>query len=99
MCLGVGAERLLRWFAHLLGGVESRGHSQYSVFVPSSSEVVVGFCFFFILLSRICPICACMQLFLVPYNFFVFCCSRRRLSRRKPGSTAAKGLRSQPVSE
>ena len=50
MCLGVGAEGLLRWFAHPLGGVESKRHSQHSAFVPSSSEVVVGFCVFFIFL-------------------------------------------------
>ena len=36
------------------------------------------------LLLIICPnIAACVQLFLVPYSFFVFCCSRRRLSRCK----------------
>ena len=38
---------------------------------------------FLYLLSRICPNCACTQLFLVPYSFFVFCCSRRCLSRCK----------------
>ena len=48
VCLGVGAEGLLGWFAHPLGGVESKGHSQYSASVPSSSEVVVGLvCLFF----------------------------------------------------
>ena len=29
------------------------------------------------------PQLACMQLFLVPYSFFVFCCWRRRASRYK----------------
>ena len=53
MCLGIGTERLLRWFAHPLGGVESRGHSQYSAFVPSSSEVVVGFCFFYLVIQNL----------------------------------------------
>ena len=30
-----------------------------------------------------CPGCTLVQLFLVPYSFFVFCCSKRRLSRCK----------------
>ena len=51
-----------------------------------------------ILLSRICPNCACTQLFLIPYSFFVFCRSRRRLSRCENCGTAAEGPRSQPVS-
>ena len=50
------------------------------------------------LLSRICPNCACMQLFLVPYSFFELCCLKRGVSRCKPCSTAAEGPRSQPVS-
>ena len=50
-------------------------------------------------MTRICPNCSCTQLFLVPYSFFVFCCSRRCLSRCKHCSTAAKGPRSQTVSE
>ena len=46
--------------------------------------MVVGFCLFVrfcILLSILRPNCTCMQLFLVPYSFFVFCCLRRHLSR------------------
>ena len=81
------------WVVLRAGGI----HSTLLLFL-ALQKWWLGFVFF-ILLSRICPICACMQLFLVPYNFFVFCCSRRRLSRRKHSSTAAKGLRSQPVSE
>ena len=46
----------------------------------SGSWVFWSFC---ILLSIICPSCACMQSFLVPYSFFVFCCLRRLLSRCK----------------
>ena len=38
---------------------------------------------FCILLSIICPNCACTQLFLVPSSFFVFCCWRRCLSKCK----------------
>ena len=44
----------------------------------SNSWSFGSFCF---LLSRICLSWACAQLFLVPYSFFVFCCSRRHLSR------------------
>ena len=39
-----------------------------------------------------------MKLFLVPYNFFVFCCLRRGVSRRKHSSTAAKVPCPRPVS-
>ena len=47
---------------------------------------------FCILLSRICPDCACTQLFLVPYSFFVSVAPGDIC----PGaSTAAKGPRSQ----
>ena len=46
-----------------------------------------------ILSPRICPDCTCMHLFLVPYSFFVFCCSRRPLFRCK---LCSKGF--QPVS-
>ena len=49
---------------------------------PSSSEMAVGsFCLFCIFWSRICPNCICAQLFLAPYSFFVFCISRRGVSR------------------
>ena len=40
-----------------------------------------------------------LQLFLVSYSFFVFCCWRRGLSTHKYCSTVAKAPRSQPVSE
>ena len=48
--------------------------------------------------SRIWPKCVCTQLVLGPYSFFVFCCWRRGVSRRKHCSTAVKHPRSQPVS-
>ena len=35
----------------------------------------LGFLVSLYLSSRICPNCPCMQLFLVPCNFFTFCCS------------------------
>ena len=50
--------------------------------------VCLSFC---ILWSRICPNCACMQLFLVPCSLFAFCSSRRGMSGYKRCSTAAKG--------
>ena len=64
---------------------------QCPAFAPHSSEVAVGFFWSFcILLSIICPNCARLQLFLVPYSFFAFCCLRS-----PDASTAAKGPRSQ----
>ena len=84
MCPGVGLQGCLRRSAHHFGGAECRGHAQCPVFAPSSSEVAVGFLgSFCILLPRIRPNGTCTQLFLVPVSFFVFCCSRRRLSRCK----------------
>ena len=43
------------------------------------------------------PQLRCMELFLVPYSFFVYHCSRRGVSRYKLCSTAAKGPGPQPV--
>ena len=45
---------------------------------------------FLYLFCPICPNYASIQLFLVSYSFFVFCCSRRCLSRCKHYVTAAK---------
>ena len=90
-CPGVRLEGWLRWFAHPLG---TRSllllHTPWlcsRLFGGSSWASLVFSC----LLSRICLNCACMQLFLVPYSFFVFCCLRRCLPRCKHHSTAAKG--------
>ena len=76
-----GLEGWLRWFAHPLGGAVCRGHVQYPAFAPGSSKVAVGG--FGLFWSRICPNYTWMQLFLVPYSFFVFCCWRRGVSRCK----------------
>ena len=35
--------RWLRWSAHPFGGAVCRGHEQYPVFAPDTSEVTVGF--------------------------------------------------------
>ena len=99
VCPGAGPEAWLRCFAHPSGGGVCRGHAQFPAFAPGSSKVAVGF--YGLLVSfgfRICLNCSCMQLFLVAYSFFVFCCSRRGVSRCKHCNTTAKSPRSQPVS-
>lgn len=71
-----------------LRGAEGRGHPQGPA--SASTTHFLSVLFFFLLqalqkwqlsfsvslylLSRICPGCACTQLFLVPYRFLVFCC-------------------------
>ena len=99
------AEGWLKWSAHhCLCGVACRGVActvpyicfEHSIFAPGSSEMAVGFFFPFLSFwSRICPNGARTQLFLVPYSFCVFCCSRRAVSRCKHCGTAAKCPRSQ----
>ena len=86
----VRVEGWLRWSAHPLGGALCRDHTQYPAFAPSTSEVAVGFWPFCILLFIIFPNCACMQLSLVPYSFFIFCCSRRCLPRCKHSSKGSQ---------
>ena len=106
VCPGLRPEGWLRCFAHPSGGGVCRGQAHYlcfcprhPIFAPGSSKLAVGFFGLFVSFgSRICPNCAYTQLFLVPYSFFVFCCSRKGVSRCKYCSTAAKGPRSQPVS-
>ena len=92
---GFGPEGKLKWFAHPLGGIVCRGHARHSV---HSKVAVLDFFISLYLLSRICTNCTCMQLFLIPYSFFVFCCARRDVSRCKQCSTAEKGFRFQSVS-
>ena len=50
-------------------------------FAPSSSEMAVGLWCFYVLLFEIAF--ACVQLYLVPYGFFVVCCSKKCLFRCK----------------
>ena len=100
VCPGVGPDGWLRWSAHPFGGVVCKGHAQCPAFAPGSSRAAVGLFGLFVSFgSRICPSCACTQLFLVPYSFFVFCCSRRGVSRckhcSKGSQVPAKGHRSQ----
>ena len=56
----------------------------------------LGFDLFRILLFIICLNCTHVQLFLVPYNFFIFCCWKRCLSMCKDCSRVC---RFQPVSD
>ena len=102
---GAGLEGWLRCFAHSFGGVECRWHARYPAFAADPLLLLLLFfrsgswAFWSLrIFSRICPNCACTQLFSVPYRFFVFCCMRRCLSRCKHCSTAAEGRTSQPVS-
>ena len=86
---GIWPEGWLEWSPHPLGGAVGSDHVQYPDFTPDTSEVAVGFLVFCILFI-ICPNCACMQLFLVPYSFF--CCSRRLLSRCRHCSKGSQVL-------
>ena len=98
---GVRPEGWLRCSAHPSGGVVCRGHALYPAFAPGSSEMAVGFFGLLYLLSRICPNCACRQLFLVPYSFLVFCCWRRGVSRCQhcsKGSQVPAGLKPKQLS-
>ena len=66
--------------------------SQHPAFVPSSSEVDLGFAWSFSILSIIYPSCTCIQLCLVPVVSLYFIAQGDIC----PGaSTAAKGLRFQ----
>ena len=61
-------------------------------------SVSLAFWSFCIFHPKFFLIAARMQLFLVPYSFFVFCCSKRGMSRCQHCSTAAKGPGPRPVS-
>lgn len=91
VCPGVRLGRWLSCFAHPLGGVACRGHAQYTAFC---SQLLKNSDWVFSLLVslgfRICPSCTCMQLFLVPHNFFVCYCSRRGMFSCRHCSPEAK---------
>ena len=80
----------VRCFADPVGGAVCKGLVQYPLFAFNTLFLLralqrwqLGFWSFHILLSIDLPQLASMQLFLVPYSFFVFCCWRRRVSRYK----------------
>ena len=86
------------------GGVECRGACAVTLLLlPALQKWHLGFggqfFFFFGLFLSFGPefACVCTQLFVVPYSFFVFCSSRRGVSRCKHCSTEAEGPR--PVSD
>ena len=89
LCPGVGPEGWRRWSAHPFGAV-CRGHAQDPVFAPDPlllrpalQKWQLGFFGLFVPFVQNLPQLHVTQLFLVPYSFFVFCCSRRGLSRCK----------------
>lgn len=90
----------LRWFAHLSVMLSAGGIavvcfcSDTQVFAPSFSEMTVGFFGLYHLGPEFAPTA---QLFLVPYNFFVFFSWWGGVFRCKLCSTAAKSPR--PVSK
>ena len=62
--MGLGAAR--GWSAHHFGDAGHRDHEQDPGFAPDASEAAFGCLVFFgILLSIICPNCACLRLLLV----------------------------------
>ena len=63
--------------------------------LPASQKWQLGFWSFCILLSIICPNCTGMQLFLVPYSFFVSIAGGDSCPGASP---PIKGPRSQPAS-
>lgn len=75
-------EGCFRWSAHSLRGAVCRDHEQHPAF---ASDTSVEFWVFWYLVIHKLPRCACSQLVLVLYDFFVFCSSRRlrHLSRCK----------------
>ena len=98
-CEGRGGSRVwargvLRWFAHPLWWCCIQGaRAVHTVFTPGFFRSGNGVFWSFVSRVHNLPRCTCTQLlFLVPYNFFVFCCSRRHLSGT---STASKGPLSQ----
>ena len=79
--------------AHHSGSVECRGMLSTLLLLQALQKRQLGFLVSLYLLSKIWSKCTCMQLFLVPYSFFVFCargevCPGRSiaaLQRRIPG--------------
>ena len=86
MCPGAGSEGWLKWFAHPLGDVICRGACEVA---PPLLQAILKWQLWVLvsvtLVSIICPSCACLHLFLVPHSFFIFCSSRRGVSRCKQG--------------
>jgi len=97
----VESEGLPRWFAHRLGGAMCRGLCNTRLLLLTLcfcsrllKKQQLGFLVSLCPLSRICPNCACMQLFLVPDNSYFVAPGEMCLG----ASTAAKGPKSQFIS-
>ena len=97
VCSEVRLEGWLRCFVNPSGGVNCREHASTLLLLwafKSGIWVFWSLCVFCPEFVDKTPNCECMKLFLVPYNFFVFCCWKRGLSRCKHCSTCSKGPRS-----
>ena len=76
-----------------------RGHAQYPAFAPDTLFLLqalqkwqLGFFGLFVSFgSRICPNCACTQLFLVPYSFFVILLLKERCVQVQTLQQCSKG--------
>lgn len=98
----MGAEGL-RWFVRPSAVLSAGRHEQYSAFafathfsfVIGASEMAVEFFVVFVSFGSEFAPAVLAQLFLIPYIFFVFCCSRRGVPRCKFCSTASECPRSQ----
>lgn len=98
---------VLRWFAHLIGSVVCRVHV-YSMlvfltpaFAPTSSELAVEFPVFLYIVVHKLPQLDMYTVFLVSYNFFIFCClvsQVQALQPRVPGSSLSRKHSSEPCS-
>ena len=93
----MGSEGWLRWAADPLGGAVRWDQAQCPAFASGAAGVAVQFWPLCVLLAVICPICACEQLFLVPYSFFVSCRWRGGGDACPGVSAQAQGPGSQPA--
>ena len=87
-----GSDKWVRWkgwSAHPLGGTACSRDHVLLLRAPQKWQLVCGF---FLYLVHNCPDRPWVQLFLVPYSFFVFCCRRRHLPRCKHSSEKAQVL-------
>ena len=98
VCPLVRPEGWFRCSAHSWGNAVCRGLVQYPVCAQGSSDVAIGFLVSLYLWVQNLYHLHRTQLFVVPYSFFAFCCSKRVVSKSKYYRTVAKDPRSQPVS-
>lgn len=93
----VWPDRWLRWSAHPFGGGCAGAWavpcfcSNTLLLLPAPQKWQLGF-FGLYLVYNLPQLRTCAQLSSVPSRFFVFCCSRRHLSRHKHCSTGPQAL-------